>query len=77
MIFSPCKFQAFSVTRQIFNNETKGQILKLRQQEKQSMPIFPKKEHFLPSDRHTYAHWARNLHFSEKMACLAFLLPPF
>ena len=45
---------------------------------KQSTPNFPKNEHFLPPDTHTCAYqWVRNVHFSEHLACLVFLLPPF
>ena len=46
---------------------------------KQSTPNFPKNEHFLPSDTHTYRPYqgVGNVRFSENLACFVFLKHPF
>ena len=38
----------------VVGNKAKGRISKRVFQEKQSKPHFPKNEHFLPPDMHTY-----------------------
>ena len=47
---------------------------------KRSRPNFPKNQHFLPPDTHTYVRayqWVRNFGFSENLACFVFLKHPF
>ena len=48
--------------------------LKTEASRKQTTSNFPKNDHFLPPDTHTYV---RNVRFSENLLCFVFLLPPF
>ena len=53
--------------------------LKMGVSRKHSTPNFPKKEHFLPADTHTYVcvSGGKNARFSENLAFFVFLKQPF
>ena len=58
----------------IVGNKAKGWTSKTGVTRKQSTSNFPKNEHLLPDTHtHVYVTGMRNVHFSENLACFAFL----
>ena len=57
-------------------NKAKWRILKRLSLRKQSTPNFPKNEHFLPPDTHTYVRKGKKCLFFGKFGVLCFLETP-